>query len=275
MRPPLPLLLIGGGLTAVLFSTSHPAVLAGGAIASLALLLAAPGSSRGPILLALLLAVPVALLNPFVAVEGDLVLIPGPSFTVIDFEVTLEELLYGAAIGARLFAVTLLTTAVLRLVDADRLQARASRLAPRSALTVALAARLVPVLRGDARRLAEAARLRGVAPTGRGAGALLVPLAATSLERGLDQAEAMSARGYGTGRRSALPERALQAREWAAAALGAATIPLAAALLAGRLPYAYYPHADPVLAAAALVTGAFLALVGIGAAALLRPKAAS
>ena len=160
---PLPLLLVGGGLCAALFSTDHPLVLAAGVVAALALLRAAPGPRRGVVVLGLLLAVPVALLNPFVAVEGDLILVPGPSLTVIDLEVTLEELLYGAAIGARLFAVTILTVAVLRLMDADRLQARAARIVPRSALTVALAARLLPVLRGDA-----VAHRRGRPPARRG-----------------------------------------------------------------------------------------------------------
>lgn len=273
MRPPLPLLLLGGGLVAALFCTDHPAVLAGGVVAGVALLLAAPGPVRAPLLLGLLLAVPVALLNPFVAVEGDLVLVAGPSYAVLDLEVTLEELIYGAALGARLLAVTLLVVALLRLADADRLQARASRVVPRSALTVALAARLLPILRADASAIAEAARLRGVAPTGRGAGALLVPLAATSLERGLDQAEAMVARGYGAGARTALPERRLLLREWAAAALGAATLPLAVALFAGLAPYAYYPRADDVLDVAGLAAGAALALAGVGGALLLRPEA--
>ena len=156
-------------------------------------------------------------------------------------------------------------------MDADRLQARAARIVPRSALTVALAARLLPVLRGDASRIAEGARLRGVAPTGRGAGVLLVPLAATSLERGLDQAEAMVARGYGSARRTALPERPLQAREWAASALGAV------ARRAGRspcslglAPYAYYPRADPVLDGEAIAAALALGGLGCAAAGLLR-----
>ena len=272
MRPPLPLLLLGGGLVAALFCTDHPAVLAGGVVAGLALLLAAPGPVRAPLGLGLLLAVPVALLNPFVAVEGDLVLVAGPSYAVLDLEVTLEELIYGAAVAGRLLAVTLLVVALLRLADADRLQARASRVAPRSALTVALAARLLPILRGDAAAIGEAARLRGVELRGRGVGVLLVPLAATSLERGLDQAEAMVARGYGAGRRTSLPERPLQLREWAAAALGAAVIPLAVALVAGLAPYAYYPRADGVLDAAGLLAGAALAATGIGGALLLRPE---
>jgi energy-coupling factor transport system permease protein len=269
--PPLALLVVAAGLVAVLFSSDHPAVLAGGLAASVALLAVAPGPKRGVLVLGLLLAVPVALLNPFVAVEGDLILIAGPSLTVIDLEVTLEELLFGAAMAARLLAVVLLTAAVLRLVDSDRLQARAARVVPRSALTVALAARLVPLLRADAQSIAEAARLRGVAPAGRQAGALLLPLAASSLERGLDQAEAMVARGYGRPGRTALPERRLTVREWLAAAAGLPLLGLAAALLAGALPYAYYPVADGALEPAAVAAGLVVAAAGTAAARLVRP----
>ncbi len=46
--------------------------------------------------------------------------------------------------------------------DADRLQAQVARIAPRSALTCALAARLVPTLERDARAISEQARLRGL-----------------------------------------------------------------------------------------------------------------
>jgi hypothetical protein len=83
----------------------------------------------------------------------------------------------------------------------------------------------------------------------------------------------MVARGYGAGRRTSLPERALQLREWAAAAVGAATIPLAVALFAGLAPYAYYPQADSVLDPAGLTAGAALAVAGVAGALLLRPEA--
>ena len=82
--------------------------------------------------------------------------------TLIDIEVTLEEVLAGLAVGVRLFAVAALVGALLAHMDADRLQAQVARIAPRSALTCALAARLLPTLERDARAIAEAARLRGV-----------------------------------------------------------------------------------------------------------------
>ena len=121
----------------------------------------------------------VAILNPFVSTQGDLILIDGPTSVFLDLQVTLEELLYGLAAGARLAAVTLLTGAFLALVDRDRLAARAALVAPRSALTVALAARLLPALRRDASTLHEAARLRGWR-TGAGAARRCAPGAACS-----------------------------------------------------------------------------------------------
>ena len=71
-----------------------------------------------------------ALLNPFVAAEGDLILWQGPEVAVIDLEVTAEEIAAGLAIGLRLFAVAVLVGAVLAHIDADRLQAQVARIAP-------------------------------------------------------------------------------------------------------------------------------------------------
>ena len=101
-------------------------------------------------------------MNPFVSAEGDLIIWRGPDVPVIDLEITMEEIAYGLAIGVRLFAVAVLVGAVLAHMDADRLQAQVARVAPRSALTCALAARLIPTLERDARAIAETARLRGV-----------------------------------------------------------------------------------------------------------------
>jgi energy-coupling factor transport system permease protein len=157
-------------------------------------------------------------------------------------------------------------------MDADRLQAQVARVAPRSALACALAARLMPTLERDARAIAETARLRGVALadgrwTGRArrAAPLALPLLASGLERGLDVAEAMTARGYGSGPRTRLAEPGLGGRERAVLAIGVALAALAAATVAlGLAAYAYYPTLDSPLAPApcAVAAGTLLALVG-------------
>jgi len=275
-RAPGPLVLIGVAAVVIAFADDHPLVLAAAAGGALALLAAAPGRpGRLFVIGGLISGLSLALLNPFVASEGDLIVWRGPEVAVIDLEVTVEEIAAGLAIGLRLFAVAVLVGALLAHIDADRLQAQVARVAPRSALTCALAARLMPTLERDARAIAEAARLRGVdLSTGswggraRRAAPLALPLLGSSLERGLDVAEAMAARGYGAGPRTRLPERAYGAAERAVLALGVALAVVAAGALAlGAAPYSFYPTLDPVLAPGAVALAAALA-AALGGAAL-------
>jgi len=112
-------------------------------------------------------------------------------------DVTREEVAYGAVQAGRLAAVSLAFAIYALLLDHDRL-VRSARFARRSVLAVALATRLVPTLERDAAGMVEALRGRGVAVAGaRGYARLASPLLAGSLERGLNLAEAMEARGYG------------------------------------------------------------------------------
>ena len=112
-------------------------------------------------------------------------------------DITREELRIGLFQGLRLTAVALAFAAYALLLDHDRL-VQSVRFARRSVLAMALATRLVPTLERDAAGLVEALRGRGVEVTGaRGRARLLAPLLAGSLERALNLAEAMEARGYG------------------------------------------------------------------------------
>jgi energy-coupling factor transport system permease protein len=73
-------------------------------------------------------------------------------------------------------------------------------------LAVALATRLVPTLERDAAGYVEALRGRGVVVEGlRGRARLLSPLVAGSLERSLNLAESMEARGFGREGRTRAP----------------------------------------------------------------------
>jgi energy-coupling factor transport system permease protein len=116
-------------------------------------------------------------------------------------DVTTEELRNGLFQGLRLGAVGLAFAVYALLLDHDRLLAAAGW-ARRSTVAVALATRLVPLLERDARDLRVALRGRGVEL---GPVRQLSPLLAGSLERGLNLAEAMEARGYGRGGRTRAP----------------------------------------------------------------------
>jgi energy-coupling factor transport system permease protein len=179
---------------AALLSTSIWSV---GAICSLLFLAAlrAPAKRRWPYLIGTLsTALLFVVITPFVEVIGTHVLWTGPTIPVIGtLDVSTEELRNGLFQGLRLAAVGLAFAVYALLIDHDRLLAAAGW-ARRATVAVGLATRLVPLLERDARDLRLALRGRGVelGPVRR-----LSPLLAGSLERGLNLAEAMEARGYG------------------------------------------------------------------------------
>jgi energy-coupling factor transport system permease protein len=163
----------------------------------------APSRRRWPYLIGTLTTgLTVFLLTPFVEVLGSQPIWTGPTIPVVGtLDVTTEELRNGLFQGLRLMAVGLAFAVDALLLDHDRLLAAAGW-ARRSTLAVALATRLVPVLERDARDLRLALRGRGVElrPV-----RLLSPLLSGSLERGLNLAEAMEARGYGRPGRTRAP----------------------------------------------------------------------
>jgi energy-coupling factor transport system permease protein len=157
-----------------------------------------PGRARPYLVATAGSAAGVFLVWPLLQTTGIHLLWEGPVVPVLGvLDVTREELVLGTLYALRLSAVGLAFAAYALVIDHDRLVAAAG-FARRSALTVALATRLVPTLERDAAGLAEAVRGRGVAVAGmRGRARLLSPLVAGSLERATSLAEAMEARGYG------------------------------------------------------------------------------
>jgi energy-coupling factor transport system permease protein len=163
----------------------------------------APPQRRWPYLVGTLTsAALVVALTPFVEVIGSHPLWTGPTVPVLGtIDVTREELAAGLFQGLRLAAVGLAFAVYALHVDHDRLLAAAGW-ARRSTVAVALATRLLPLLERDARDLRVALRGRRVEL---GPVRQLSPLLAGSLERGLNVAEAMEARGYGRPGRTRAP----------------------------------------------------------------------
>jgi energy-coupling factor transporter transmembrane protein EcfT len=149
----------------------------------------------------------VFLLWPWLQNTGSHPFWHGPIVPVLgELTVTREELRLAALYSLRFAAFGLASAAYVLLLDHDRLLGAASW-ARRSALAVALATRLVPTLERDAAGLVEALRGRGVEVEGvRARAALLSPLLAGSLERGMNLAEAMEARGFGRPGRTRVPQ---------------------------------------------------------------------
>jgi energy-coupling factor transport system permease protein len=198
MRPAAAAALLAGLAAAALLAHRIVSV---AAIAALLLVvcLRAPAERRRLYLVgALVSGLAVVVVTPFVETIGSHPLWTGPTVPVLgQLDVTSEELRNGLFQGLRLTAVALAFAAYALLLDHDRL-VQAAGFARRSVLAIALATRLVPTLERDAAGLVESLRGRGVEVSGlRGRARLLSPLLAGSLERALNLAEAMEARGYG------------------------------------------------------------------------------
>ena len=196
------------------------------AVILLVVCLGAAGRRAGPYLVgALFAALTVFALTPLVASSGADVVWRGPIVPVVgELNLTREELAASGLGALRLAAVSLAFAAYALLLDHDRL-VQAAGFARRSTLAVALATRLVPTLERDAAGLVEALRGRGIDVRGvRGRARLLAPLLAGSLERGLNLAEAMEARGFGRAGRTRMPGPTRSALDLAALALAAAVV---------------------------------------------------
>lgn len=170
---------------------------------------------------------------------------------------TLEALVYGAVIAAKVAAVILATALASLAVDPDELLSLVRRRSFRSAITASLALRMVPLLAADAARLAEAQRTRApseqdVAARARGRLLLLGAVVGSALDRAMDVAATLELRGFAVSEERAGPAPCTRntrlARPWsrhdlAFLASALALIALAAAArLGGLASFHAYPQ---------------------------------
>lgn len=228
----------------------HPLALL--ALAGVVLIAAALARLRSPLMralrVALLLAVPTALVNVLVSRQGLTVFARiGDLGPFGQGDLTVEALVYGAVIALKVSVVILVCALASLAIDPDQLLAACRRLSFRSALTVSLALRALPLLAADAQRLAEAQRTRpGGQNTGLRARALLVSASVGgALDRALDLAATLELRGYAAARPTRRGRRAPWSRH-DIAFLGSASGVIAIAL-AGRLGGAFAFDAYPLL----------------------------
>lgn len=204
---PGPAFALLAGLAAAALLAERAASVAAIAAVLLVVCLRAPQRRRWPYLVgALGSALSVFLLSPFVSHVGTHIVWEGPEVPVVGvLDVTGEELAAAGFQALRLAALGLAFAAYTLLLDHDRLLQSAG-FARRSVLAAGLATRFIPTLERDAAGVVEALRGRGVEVRGiRGHARLLSPLLAGSLERSLNLAEAMEARGFGRPGRTRVP----------------------------------------------------------------------
>jgi energy-coupling factor transport system permease protein len=183
-------------------------------------------------------------------------------------DLTLEAVVYGLVFGLRLLVVALACLLVVCAADPDELLLALRRISPHSALTAALATRMVGVLGQDARRLAEAQRCRadGGARGTRGRIAVLRATVQGALDRALDVAAVLEMRGYGAGTRrrgsAALHPRSRHDIAFACAAAGVLAI-VAAARASGAAEFSAYPLVSMASGAATILAALFLLAVAL------------
>ncbi|CAN5482241.1 hypothetical protein BH10ACT11_BH10ACT11_16840 [soil metagenome] len=186
-------------LATAAFLVSSPIILAGlGAAIVVAGIRAGAGRALALSLRwGLTLAVLVIVVNGIAAQRGDTILLRGPVVPVLgEIDISLEALIEGCVLAARVALVIAVFCVHSAVVDPDRLLRRLRPIAKRSALTAALITRLVPLAARDHVRLGEASKLRGPAAAPVGRSAMLRRLVAGSLDRSIDVAATLELRGY-------------------------------------------------------------------------------
>ena len=190
------------GLALVALSFDHPLVLA--VLLAVVLAAAAGAGVARRVAFTLALAAPfalvIALVNPLVVRDGLTVIARLGSAPVLgQLDVTAEATAFGGVLAIRALVVIGCFALHSAAVDPDDLLRAFRRVSFRSALTAALATRLVPVLARDARRLHDAQRCIAGEPAPRRA--IVRAVASGALDRAVDVAATLEVRGYGTARR--------------------------------------------------------------------------
>ncbi len=184
-----------------------------------------------------------ALLNPLIHHGGVTVL-----FVMNDNPVTLEALLYGIASGVMVVSVLFWFSTFSLWMTGDRLMYLFGLLSPKTALILSMALRAIPRLQTQTRRIEASQTALGLYRDDnlidrvRAKGRILSTLITWMLENGITTADSMSARGYGTGRRTSFSLIRFRRTDGILLVLILSlTAAVAVGLIRGDLAFDYYP----------------------------------
>jgi energy-coupling factor transport system permease protein len=188
-----------GSLAAIAFVYPNPLVLLAAGVGAVLAGLAA--GARRAVKASLKLGISLFLLmlavNLLVNHRGDTVLVRGWDLPVLgNTDITLESLVEGAVLGARVVVAVIVFAVYSACVDPDRVLRALRPVARRSAMTAGLVTRMVPLALSDGARLREATELRGPAATAVGKGVLARRVVESSLDRAVDVAATLELRGH-------------------------------------------------------------------------------
>jgi energy-coupling factor transport system permease protein len=203
----------------------------------------------------LIMALFIALFNPLVNNQGAHVIVYGPRIPLWgNLDITLEAILYGLSSALRVFTVIMVFGLASAIINPDDLLGMFSRFSSRSSLSAALAVRLYPSMVTEAREIKEVQLVRGERLKGGGRWSrarahlpMLTSMFQGSLDRAASIAESMSARGFGSGRRTSLRRHLFRARDAIIIALSLAVLGVTiATVVCGKSAYSFFPTlSDP------------------------------
>jgi len=232
---------------------SHPVYLLGLFIAVGAVIIAAGNFQEWKVYLKFSIAmiIVIMLINVIMVHAGETVLISGPRVPVLGrINITLEALAFGAGMGVRLLVIISVFCLYTYSVHPDKVLKLFSNCGNKSVLVITLSTRLFPLMVKDYFRITEIQRCRGVRfDTGSWweKAKNLLPIVSvmliSSLERSLQLAESMHARGYGSGKRISYNREYWRPRDYLI--LAAVMISLLCGIWAavnGWSSYNYYPQ---------------------------------
>ena len=205
-------------------------------------MLARDGSGRF-FIYALFIFIVTSAANPVFSHNGVTVL-----FVMNDNPVTLEAVLYGVSMGTLICAVLMLMRIFTRIMTGDKMLYIMGSASPKLALLISMTFRFIPLFHRQAAKIEKTQRALG-RYTGENAidnlgmkMKIFSMMTTWGLENGIVTADSMSARGYGTGRRTAFS--VYRFRRADAVLLG--TLVLCAGLIAfliatDAVKFSYYP----------------------------------
>lgn len=191
----------------------------------------------------LILACLITALNPLISHNGVTTL-----YYFNDNPVTLEAYLYGVGIGLMVSTVFLWCKALSTVFSADRTVYLFGKATPKTALVLTVALRYIPVLKKQSKRIREAQKLNGLTASDgyfdrvKAYLQMFSTLVGWSLENAVETANAMRAKGYGKGKRTAYSDIAFRVSDFLLISL---TVVFSAGVFVSsfnhEIDFSYYP----------------------------------
>ncbi len=195
---------------------------------------------------------------------GETVLYQSPRLPLLgELRVTLENLAFGAGMGVRLLIIISVFCIYTYAIHPDKVLKLFNKGGSKSILIIILSTRLFPLLMKDFSRITEVQRCRGVRfDTGtrwqkiKNVRPVISVLLQSCLERSLQLAESMCARGYGSGNRSYFDRELWRPRDYLI--IVGITICLVIGVFStvtGWSDYNYYPRLSEINVREVVITG--------------------